>query len=108
MIDNTSGIRPTEFKVLVLPKPVEEVTKGGIILTQQSVDQVKFSGTEGTIIDQGPGAFSYMKDSEWNGAKPKAGDRILLAKFAGVWRKAADGKEYVIINDKDVVAILED
>jgi hypothetical protein len=40
---NTSGITPTEYKVLIRPKEVEEVTKGGIILAVETTDKEKWA-----------------------------------------------------------------
>jgi hypothetical protein len=50
-----------------------------------------------------PLAFSY-EDAEWE--KPKPGDKVMFAKFAGAAVKGKDGLDYRIINDKDVSAVL--
>jgi co-chaperonin GroES (HSP10) len=108
---NTTGINPTEFKVLIAPKPVEEVTKGGIILATQTTDSEKYATIEGTIIAVSPLAFIYASPQEWadnNAVKPKPGDRVIFAKYAGVRHKAKDGQEYLLVNDKDIVATVED
>jgi co-chaperonin GroES (HSP10) len=105
---NTSGIIPTEFKVLILPKEVEEVTKGGIILAAQTTIAEKYATIEGTIIDLSHLAFTYATEDEWAGKKPKAGHRVIFAKYAGVRHKAKDGKEYLLVNDKDIVATVSD
>lgn len=105
---NTSGITPTEYKVLVEPKEVETVTKGGIILADQTATAEKHATIEGTIIDVSHLAFTYATDEEWSGKKPHAGQRVIFAKYAGVRHKAKDGKEYLLINDKDVVAVVQD
>lgn len=110
---NTSGIIPTEFKVLIEPKAVEEVTKGGIILATSTTESEKYATIEGTIVDVSHLAFTYVKPEEWldeNGVsyKPAPGQRVIFAKYAGVRHKAKDGKEYLLINDKDVVAVVSD
>ena len=105
---NTSGIMPTEFKVLILPKEVEEVTKGGIILAAETTNKEKFATVEGTIVALSHLAFTYATEDEWAGKKPYPGQRIIYAKYAGIRHKGKDGKEYVLANDKDVVAVLED
>jgi co-chaperonin GroES (HSP10) len=105
---NPSGILPTEYKVLVLPDPVEEVTKGGIIIPVDKAEKDKYATTDGTIIAISHLAFTYATDEEWAGKKPKAGDRIAFAKYAGARRKGRDGTDYLLINDKDVVAIIEE
>lgn len=109
MSDNTSGIVPTEFKVLILPKEVEEVTKGGIILAAQTTNAEKYATIEGEIVAISHLAFTYATEAEWDGHKPKPGQRVIFAKYAGVRTKGPkDGKEYLLVNDKDVCAVFED
>lgn len=108
---NPSGIHPTEFKVLVLPKPVEEVTKGGIIRPDMTRDHEKFTQVEGTVVAKSPLAFTYARPDEWQAAgaePPRPGDRVLYARHAGSWVKGEDGKEYVLLNDKDILATLKE
>lgn len=104
---NESGIYPTEYKVVVLPDKAEEKTKGGVFIPDESKERQQYASIEGTLIAISPHAFTYedWKDSE--DLKPKAGDKVLFAKFAGIVRKGKDGNEYRIINDKDVVAVLD-
>jgi co-chaperonin GroES (HSP10) len=109
---NPSGITPTEFKVLIAPKEAEQVTKGGIILADTTKDSEKYAATEGTIVAVSPLAFSYATKDEWQAAgtvPPKSGDRVIYAKYAGVRVKSKkDGKEYLLVNDKDICAHFED
>lgn len=104
---NTTGIFPTEFKVLILPDPVEEVTKGGIIVPTSKAEADKYATIEGRIVAVSHLAFTYATAEEWGGNKPKPGDRVIFAKYAGVRHKAKDGQEYLLVNDKDVVAVVE-
>lgn len=104
---NTSGIVPTEFKVLILPKEVEEKI-GSIIVPDMKRDADKYATVEGTIVALSHLAFTYATEDEWDGKKPRPGQRIIYAKYAGIRHKGKDGKEYVLANDKDVVAVLED
>lgn len=108
---NTSGYVPTENKVLIEPKPVEERTKGGIILADTTKDSEKYKTTEGTLIAVSPLAFSYATPGEWaagGGEPPKPGQRVIFAKYAGLHVTGKDGKEYVFCNDKDILGILAD
>jgi chaperonin GroES len=105
MTMNTSGILPTEYKVLIYPKQVDERTKGGIIIPDESKDREQFAQMEGTLVARSPLAFTY--DNWPAGAHaPSAGDRVLFAKFAGAKVTGKDGKEYRLVNDKDVAAVL--
>jgi chaperonin GroES len=100
------GIHPTEYRVLVLPKPVDEVSKGGIIIPDQVKEQNQFAQMEGTIVAASPLAFTY---AEWpDGARiPGAGDRVLFGKYSGAIVKGRDGKDYRLVNDRDISAVIE-
>ena len=101
---NLSGINPVEYKVLIEPKKVDEKTKGGIIIPDESKDREQFAQMEGALVACSPLAFTY---DDWKNANPpKPGDRVLFAKFAGAKVTGKDGKEYRIVNDKDIAAVL--
>ena len=102
---NPSGIKPTEFKCLILPAKVEERTKGGIILPDDSKDNKQYAQAEGTLVATSPLAFTY---ADWKDDKPpQIGDRVSFAKYAGStivsWK---DGVTYRLVNDKDISAVL--
>lgn len=103
---NTSGIEPTEYKVLVKPKTVDEKSKGGIIIPETSKDREQYAQMEGELIAVSPLAFTYDDWKDATDKRPKPGDRVLFAKFAGAIVKGKDGIEYRLANDKDVAAVL--
>lgn len=108
---NKTGIWPTEFKLLVKPKAAEEISKGGIIIPKSTQDTEKFAQTEGVVVAVSPLAFTYATKDEWEAAgarPPKPGQTVLYAKYAGNWVKGKDGGEYLLINDKDVCATIEE
>lgn len=100
----TCDLIPMEFNVVVELDPVEEKTAGGLILPQAKVDRDKLEAEEGTLVAVSPHAFSY---AEWpEGARqPQVGDRVLVARFAGVLRER-DGKSLKIVKDKDIIAVV--
>lgn len=107
---NPSGITPTEFKVLIDPDKIEEKV-GSILLPESAQQSEKFAQIKGRIVARSPHAFSYASQAEWDAVgaeKPNAGDLVLYAKYAGVRVKGKDGKEYLIVNDKDICAVIED
>jgi len=105
--ENPSGINPTEYKVLIQPIVVDEKTKGGIILPDEFKGREQFAQMQGILIAVSPLAFTYADDEAWGGSpKPKPGDRVFFAKFAGAPVKGIDGKDYRIVNDRDVAAVL--
>lgn len=100
---NPSGITPLDLRVLVLPDPVEEKTKGGIILADVSKDKEKYAATRGLLVAVGENAFK-----EWGaGAAPEIGQRILYAQYAGSRFKGDDGEDYIVMNDADVVGVVQ-
>lgn len=90
--------------MLVRPAKIEEKSKGGILLPDESKDRNQFAQMEGELIAISPLAFTYSDDQGWD--KPKPGDRVLFAKYAGAVVKGRDGIDYRIVNDKDVAAVL--
>lgn len=112
-VENPSGIAPTEFKVLILPddtgKTHKFVGKDGktfeLHKADTSIEQQQFAQMEGTLIAVAEHAFSYadFKVSQ----PPKPGDRVIYCRYAGGNPiKGKDGKDYRIVNDKDVIAVL--
>lgn len=104
---NESRISPTEYKVLIQPEKVEEKTKGGIILPDEHKDREQFAQMLGTLIAVSPLAFTYADAKDWGDSpKPKPGDKVMFAKYAGAAIKGLDGKDYRIVNDKDITAVI--
>ena len=103
MITNASGIHPKGHRVLILPDPVEEVTQSGIILSVgQERDRERLEQLKGTIVEVGDSAW-LDQPSPW----AKVGDHVIFGKYSGLIYDGDDEKEYRIINDLDVVAIVD-
>jgi chaperonin GroES len=101
---NTSGLQPVDQKVLVLPDPAEEKTSFGLIIPESVRDKNKYATMECTLIAVGANAF--IEWGKGNGLAP--GDRILMAQYAGARTKGADGQEYILMNDEDIIASRKD
>lgn len=102
---NASGLAPLDLRILVKPEPVEEVTKGGVFIPQQAVDRSKYAGTKATLVAVGENAFREWGDEA---RKPQPGDRVLYAQYTGAREKGLDGEDYVIMNDADLLAVIEE
>lgn len=104
-MSNNSGITPLGTKVLVKPLPVEQVTKGGIIIAAPKELEKEQRGQErGEVVEIGSGAWADQPGGAWC----EVGDRVVFARYAGnVWR-GEDGEYYRIIQDLDIVAKLRD
>jgi len=101
---NESGIHPVEYKVLVRPEAVEEKTKGGIYIPDVTKDKEQDAQIIATVIEVSEMAFS---DPDWI-VKPQSGDKVYIAKYAGYLVKGKDHVNYRVINDKEIVAIIEE
>lgn len=102
---NPSGILPTEFKVLIAPIEVGDKI-GNIFIPNEHQDRAQFAQQVGVLVALAPLAFTYDKWEGIEDQKPKVGDQVLFAKFAGFEYKGKDGKKYRVVNDKDVSAVL--
>ena len=102
---NDSGLIPTEFCVVVQLDAAREKV-GSIFLPTDVQDRDKLSAEEGTLIAVSPVAFDY---ANWpaGARKPEVGDRVLFRKYAGLLHKRND-RDYRLLNDKDIVAIVEE
>jgi chaperonin GroES len=93
-------IRPLHDRLLVERLEEREVKKGGIIIP----DTAKEKPQEGKVIAVGNGKVS--DDGKKIPLDVKAGDKILFGKYSGSEVKL-DEKEYLIMREDDVLAILE-
>ena len=93
-------IRPLHDRILVERLEEKEVKKGGIIIP----DTAKEKPQEAKVIAAGNGKVS--EDGKTIPLDVKAGDKILFGKYSGSEVKI-DDKEYLIMREEDVLAILE-
>jgi len=91
-------IRPLGERVLIEPIGKEETTASGIVLP----DTAKEKPQEGKVVAVGSGA---LKDGARIPLEVKEGDRVLFSKYAGTEVKY-EGKEYLIMKESDIHAIL--
>jgi chaperonin GroES len=93
-------IRPLHDRILAERLEEKEVRRGGIIIP----DTAKEKPQEGKVIAVGNGKVS--DDGKKIPFDVKAGDKILFGKYSGSEVKL-DEKEYLIMREDDVLAILE-
>ena len=66
--------RPTGWRILVLPYKRNEKTKGGIILTDQSLEESQVASSIGLVLKIGPDAYKEKENFPTVlGAKKKTG-----------------------------------
>lgn len=98
--------KPSGYKILIaLPEP-EEKTEGGILKAKQTMDLEEIGSICGFVLAIGPDAYKDKKRFP-NGAYCKEGDFILMRSYSGT-RFKIHGKEFRLINDDSVEAIIDD
>ena len=100
-------IVPTAHRVLVQLEPVEETTKGGIIISSSDTRKREQVAQEtATVVKIGPTAFKDFGDgTPWC----KEGDKVKIVRHSGNIIKDPDSDNmYSVINDEDIYAILQE
>jgi chaperonin GroES len=92
-------IRPLHDRVLVERVEQEQKSAGGIIIP----DTAKEKPMEGRIVAIGSGARD--ESGKIQPLDVKKGDKILFAKWGGTEIKI-DGKEYLIMKESDILAVV--
>ena len=98
--------KPTGWRILVLPYKRKEKTKGGIILTDQSLEESQVASSIGLVLKVGPDAYKD-KDRFPNGPWCKEKDFVVFSKYAGSRIKIEDG-EVRLMNDDEILAVVND
>ena len=93
-------IKPLADKVLVQRLEAETTTKGGIVLP----DSAKEKPQKGKIISVGDG--KVLDDGTVRKLQVKKGDVVLFTSYAGTDVKIG-GKEYLIMSESDIMAVIE-
>jgi chaperonin GroES len=92
-------IKPLFERVLVEPIKEGEINKGGIIIP----DSAKEKSQEGKVIAVGTGKLG--EDGKKITFTVKVGDTVLMPKYGGTEVKMG-GKEYQIVREDDILAII--
>lgn len=99
------GLRATGFNLIVAVAPIAEQSKGGIFIPDSVRDKEKLTGVQGRVVSISPGAFDH---GDFGDAVPEVGNVVQFARLAGIMTTGIDGREYRILQDKDVIAIVEE
>ena len=94
------NLKPLGDKVIVELLEARDKTKGGIILP----DTAKEKPQEGKVIAIGKG--KTLSSGKVVPPHVKAGDKILFGKYSGS-EVQVDGKDFLIMNEDDILAILD-
>jgi len=97
---------PTGYKILIALPEVDEKTEGGIIKAQETMHLEEVGSIVGFVMKLGPDAYEDKKKFP-NGAYCKEGDFVLMRSYSGT-RFSIHGKEFRLINDDSVEAVIDD
>lgn len=92
-------IKPLADRVVIKLTQAEERTKSGLILTASAQEKPQIA----EVIAVGPGGVVDGVNVEM---LVKVGDKVITSKYSGTEVKA-DGVEYIIVKQSDILAIVE-
>jgi chaperonin GroES len=95
------NIRPLADKVIVQRVEAVSKTAGGIVLP----DSAKEKPQRGKVVAVGEGKI--LENGKRGEMSVKKGQEVLFTSYAGTEVKM-DGKEYLIMDQSDIMAIVED
>ena len=99
---NITELKPLGDRVLIKPKVEEEKSKGGILLPD-TISKEK--PQVGEILAVGPGGTN--KEGKLVPMIVKKGDKVIYAKYSGTDIKDDDDEDYLILSEKDILAIVK-
>jgi chaperonin GroES len=94
-------VKPLNDRVLVKPLSAEQATKTGIIIPD-TVEKEK--PEKGEVVATGPGKL--LDNGQRAPMTVKTGDKVMFKKYSPDEIKV-DGKDFLILDESDILAILE-
>jgi chaperonin GroES len=92
-------LKPLGDRIVVKAAPHEEKTKGGLVLPET----VKEKPVEGIVVAVGEG--KVLDNGKRQPMDVKVKDKIIYSKYSGTEVKL-DGEEFLIISERDVLAVV--
>lgn len=93
-------LKPLGDKVILKIMEQEEKTSGGILLP----DTAKEKPQKGEVLAVGTGVV--LDSGQKIPLDVKVGDRVFFARYSGTEVKI-DGEEYLIVSERDILAVIE-
>jgi co-chaperonin GroES (HSP10) len=93
---------PTGWRIVILPYRGAEKTKGGIVLSGQTIEKQQLTTVCGYVLAVGD--LAYKDEGKFpNGPWCEKGDWVIFGRYAGA-RIGLDGGEIRILNDDEILA----
>lgn len=93
-------LKPVGDRVVLKVVEAEGKTKAGIVLP----DTAKERPQKGEIVAVGTGRI--LENGEKAPLEVKVGERVIFSRYAGTEVKV-EGEEYLIINERDILAVVD-
>ena len=97
--------QPTGWRLLVLPFQMNEKTKGGLLLGQDTLERQQVASQCGNVLAMGPDCYRDTKRYP-KGPWCKTGDWVMFARYAGS-RIKIEGGEVRLLNDDEILATIK-
>ncbi len=97
-MSNKTNFKPLGDRVIVQPEQAEQTTKSGIVLPDTAQEKPQ----TGVVVSVGPGRVT--EEGKTLPVNVKAQDVVIYAKYGGTEIKV-DGNEYLIVSEKDILAV---
>ncbi|MEE1884227.1 co-chaperone GroES [Pedobacter flavus] len=93
-------LKPIGDRIVVEAAPAETKTASGIYIPETAQEKPQ----QGTVVAVGPGKYAELSGNLIP-LTTKVGDQVLYGKYGGT-EVSIDGKEYLIMRESDLYAIL--
>jgi co-chaperonin GroES (HSP10) len=97
---------PTGYRLLIAIPEVNEKTEGGVFMPEQLKKAEETASIIGFVVKAGPEAYGDINKFP-NGPWCNEGDFVIFRSYSGTRFKVL-GKEFRLINDDTVEAVVED
>ena len=99
--------QPTGYRILIVMPKVEEKTKGGVLLPNDTKNREDVASIIGKVVKVGMNA--YPTSDPRFGTTPwcKENDWVMISKYSG-HRFECEGVEMRIVNDDAIIAVVND
>jgi chaperonin GroES len=97
--------KPTGWRIIVLPFKMNDKTKGGVLMTESTLERQQVGSQCGLVLAMGPQCY---KDKERypDGPWCKVNDWVVFARYAGS-RIQIEGGEIRLLNDDEILATVQ-
>ena len=95
------NLQPLEDRIVVKPGDAEETTASGLVIP----DTAKEKPQQGEVLAVGPGRRSDQT-GDLIPVDVKVGDKVVYSKYGGT-EVSSNGEDVLVLNARDVLAIVE-